>query len=478
MDRWPSGNQRIDTTADDALGSSDMVELLGRLERREVNAAELRDAAQQRAAAADAALNALTAVVSQPRAQADPARAPLAGIPTVVKDNEYLAGLPTLQGSWAAPDTPARRNAPFVAQLLALGLDPIGKTALPEFGLTATTESSRHGATRNPWDTSRSTGGSSGGSAALVAAGVVPIGHANDGGGSIRIPASCCGLVGLKPSRGRLVDYPEIDQLPINIITQGVVTRTVRDTARYFAAAERSYANPDLPRVGHVRDPSRRRLTIGVVTDYEDRPISEDTAAALRGAMSLCEALGHRVVEVPFPFSRRDGRDFLRYWALLAYSLQTFGGRVLGEPFDGARTEILTRGLSRLLATVAERVPLSLWRLRREARHDWHRPTPDGHTFDALLTPVLAHEPPPIGWLGPDVDYRTHMARLLRYAGFTAMNNVSGTPAISLPLGRSRSGLPIGMQFAAPVGEERRLLELALELEEAQPWPHTPAARS
>jgi Asp-tRNA(Asn)/Glu-tRNA(Gln) amidotransferase A subunit family amidase len=145
---------------------------------------------------------------------------PFAGIPSALKDNEDLAGLPTLHGSWAPADTPATKTSPWIAQYLALGLEPIAKTTLPEFGLTASTESSRFGATRNPWDTARSVGGSSGGSAALVAAGVVPIAHANDGGGSIRIPAAACGLVGLKPSRGRIIDAPELDRLPVNLVAQ------------------------------------------------------------------------------------------------------------------------------------------------------------------------------------------------------------------------------------------------------------------
>lgn len=472
VDHWPSGGQIVDTTTDDALGGSDMVDLLRRLERREVSPAELREAAVSRAHAADAAVNAVTAWVPEQRRAAPGESGPLAGIPTVVKDNEELAGLPTLQGSLAVRDDAARSDAPFVAQLRELGLDPIGKTTLPEFGLTATTESTRFGATRNPWDTSRSTGGSSGGSAALVAAGVVPLAHANDGGGSIRIPASCCGLVGLKPSRGRLIDLPEIERLPVNIITQGVVTRSVRDTARYFAEAEKLYANSALPRIGLVDRPAVKRLRIGVVTDFADRPVSGETMAALRATVQVCADLGHWVEEIEFPFSDRDGRDFLRYWALLAYSLKNFGGRVLGEPFESGRTEVLTDGLSRFLGSVAERVPLSLWRLRRWSR----RPEAGIAPFDVLLTPVLGHEPPPIGYLGPDVDFRTHMTRLMRYAGFTAMNNVTGSPAISLPMGRSAAGLPLGMQFAAPVGGERTLLELALELEEAQPWRTTPAA--
>ncbi|HEY4991350.1 MAG TPA: amidase family protein, partial [Nakamurella sp.] len=206
----------VDATADDALGSDDMIALLARLEAREVSAGELRDAAVARARSVNARLNAVAAWVDEnPRTfGAPPLEGLLAGIPTVIKDNEDLAGYATTQGSWAMPERPAKVSSPFVSQYLELGVAAIAKTTMPEFGLTASTESLRFGATTNPWDTRRSAGGSSGGSAALVAAGVVPVAHANDGGGSIRIPAACCGLVGLKPTRGRLVDWPAVERQP------------------------------------------------------------------------------------------------------------------------------------------------------------------------------------------------------------------------------------------------------------------------
>ncbi len=467
---WHDPGKSIDTTIDDALGDSDVVDLLNRLKRREVNSKELRAAALRRAELADPSLNALTAWVSDEREDASQT-GPFAGIPTVIKDNEDLTGLPTFMGSMAIQSQPAKGNAPFVSQLLELGLQPVGKTTMPEFGLTATTESTRYGATRNPWDTNRSTGGSSGGSAALVAAGVIPIAHANDGGGSIRIPASCCGLVGLKPSRGRLIDSPDIDRLPVNIVTQGVLTRSVRDTARFFAEAERSFSNPTLPEVGDIQGPAKQRLRIGVVLDFDGRSVSEDTLAAIAQTVATLQDLGHVVDEVAFPFSQQDGRDFLRYWALLAYSMRRFGDQIVGQPVDSARTENFTDGLASLLSSMFERIPLSLWRLRR-----WADRTDAGTgSYDVLLTPVLGHEPPPIGYLGPDVDFQVHLSRLLRWAGFTAMSNVTGSPALSLPLGRSESGVPIGMQFVSAVGQERCLLELAYELEEAHPWRRTPS---
>ena len=459
---------------DDALGDSDATELVARLRRREVSAGELRAAAAARVATVAGPLNAVTAMIAEPVATEVQvaADAPLARIPSALKDNVQLTGFPTTQGSRAVPDTPAPASAPFTAQFLRLGLDPVALTTLPEFGLTATTESHRFGATRNPWDTDRSTGGSSGGSAALVAAGAVPMAHANDGGGSIRIPAACCGLVGLKPSRGRIVDLPELDRLPVNMVTQGVVTRTVRDTALYFAAAEREYRNPALPMIGHVTEPSRERLRIGMFVSGQDGiGVSADISEAVMAAGRLCERLGHHVELIDYPYGDHFGRDFLRYWSLLGLSVRTLGGQLYGRGFDANLVEDFTRGLAGLASGGLERMPASMARLRRMAGTQ-----PEVfQRFDLTLAPVLGHAAPQLGWLGPDVEFRTHLVRLLRFAGFTAQHNIAGTPAISLPLGRTRDGRPIGVQFGAGVGQERRLLEVALQLEEAAPWPRVPS---
>ena len=464
----------VSTACDDALGSDDMTALLARLVRREVSTAELREAAMARARSANQQLNAVTAWVEEPLATeviAFADDAPLAGIPTLVKDNEDLVGYVTTEGSWAMPDRPAGACSPWVAQFLRLGVSPIAKTTLPEFGLTASTESRRFGSTRNPWHTGRSAGGSSGGSAALVAAGVVPIAHANDGGGSIRIPAACCGLVGLKPTRGRLVDLNELRRLPVHITTQGVLTCSVRDTARYYAAAERLYRNPVLPELGLVESPDPRRLRVGLVlAGIRDLPVAAETVTAVLAAGRLCEDLGHHVEETSTPLDDRFGPDFLRYWAFLAFALKSGGGRLFGAGFDGSRTEDFTNGLSTLFSRHVERLPGSLRRLRRLARE--HESA--FARYDVILSPVLGHEPPPIGYLGPDVDFRTHLVRLLRYSSFTPLQNVSGSPGMSLPLGRTSTGLPLGVHMAAPFGRERRLLSLAYEMEEAAPWPKHP----
>jgi len=255
----------------------------------------------------------------------------------------------------------------------------------------------------------------------------------------------------------------------VHIAVQGVLTRSVRDTALYLAAAERHYCDPLLPPVGHVTGPDPRRLRVGVVVEgISDLHVTEPVAAAVRAAAALCEQLGHHVEETAPPVDDQFAVDFLRYWSFVALSLRYGGGLVFGKGFDGAQTEPFTQGLGGLLRRSPERLPLSLRRLRRLARE--HESSWD--SYDVLLSPVVGHETPPIGHLGPDVPFRTHLLRLLRYTSFTPLQNVTGSPALSLPLGRTADGLPIGVQVVAPHGHEARLLALAYELEEAAPWPH------
>jgi amidase len=458
---------QVDVRADDALGGDDVMELLHRLTRREVSASELRESARARIAAAAGDLNPVVCDVDLEPAGDGPFR----GIPTAVKDNQDLTGYPTRHGSAATPSTPADQDMPFVAHFRGLGFDPLVKTTLPEFGLTPTTESTTYGATRNPWNVGHSTGGSSGGSAALVASGALPIAHANDGGGSIRIPAALCGLVGLKPTRGRFPDRAELETLPIHIVNQGVLTRSVRDTAYFFAESERRFANPDLPPVGMVVRPERARLRVAVMTEgVSGLAVEEQTRDAVLAAGRTLEALGHEVEHIPPQLDEQFGRDFLRYWAFLSFMMQRTGSRIFGKGFDGKQTEALTKGLSSMFVQQAARVPGSIRRLKRVAA----APEDIYERFDIVVTPVVSHPAPPIGYLGPEVPVHDQLVRILQFASFTAWQNITGAPAISLPLARTVAGLPIGVQVGAPRGEEARLLSVALELEHAMPWPGTP----
>ena len=446
------------TYSDDALGTLDTVGVIEAIATGSVSAEEVRDAARARVAIAQEPLNAVATVVDQPEI----APGPFSGVPTFVKDNEDVVGLPTSHGSRTTSRTPKSEPSAFVTHFQQLGFTILGKSTLPEFGLTATTETLAFGPTRNPWNPDHSTGGSSGGAAALVAAGVVPLAHANDGGGSIRIPAACCGLVGLKPSRGRLIARPELENLPVQITTQGAVTRTVRDTALFYREIEKLH--DELPPIGHITGPGKQRLRIAVVDEgMPGLPVDPEVRATVHRTGDLCSDLGHNVEFIPFPFDDQFGRDFLRYWAALAWSIKVGGKRALDPEFDKSKLEPFAIGLSDLFKHVAVRMPATLRRLRQFPA-TYASKFAD---FDVMLTPVLSHPAPPIGYLGADVDPKTHLVRLLRYASFTAIQNVSGAPAISLPMGTSRGGLPIGVQAAAAFGHEAQLLELAFELEEA-----------
>ncbi len=457
---------------DDALGDHDMVGLLELLRRREVNGAELAAAAQARAIDSQPTLNAVVSWVPTAQVGSPDAHGALAGIPTFLKDNEEFVGLPTREGSRAVPSRAATLDSPIARLFGNLGTTIVGKSNMPEFGLTATTEPLLNGATRNPWALDHSAGGSSGGAAALVAAGVVPIAHANDGGGSIRIPAAACGLVGLKPSRGRLPNQVPADDLPIPIVAQGVLTRSVRDTALFFAMAEHTYrSDAGLAPIGHVTGPASRRLRIGVVTTGVAGPVAADVAASVLSTAELLAGRGHHVDTADIGVTQQFGRDFLRYWAALAFALKLGGPRLYGPDFDRSSLEPLTLGLADFFRSVALGVPASVARLRRFPGQ--HRSLFE--SYDVILSPTTGYAPPPLGYLSPELDFRTHARRLLPFAGYTAVQNVAGTPAINLPLGHTADGRPIGVQCAGPMGSERMLLELAYELEAASPWQHTPA---
>ena len=221
------------------------------------------------------------------------------GVPTYIKDNDNIKGYPTQIGTGTFKAKLAKKNGPYVDQMLATGLNLIGKSTMPEFGLNCSTENPKWGISRNPWSTDLTPGGSSSGSGALVASGVVSIAQANDGAGSTRIPAACCGLVGLKPSRNRLINYQGSDLMPINIVYQGVLTRSVRDTAAFYAEAEKYYKNSKLPAIGHVKDPLKRRLKIAFMENPPEGSagrVDEDTYKVMMDTAKLMESMGSMIL--------------------------------------------------------------------------------------------------------------------------------------------------------------------------------------
>ncbi|MFI8521896.1 amidase [Streptomyces sp. NPDC085481] len=451
---------------DDALGEHDAVGLADAIRRGEVGAAEAARDAAERVRAVEARLHAVQVHVDAP-AHTTGSGGVLAGVPTFVKDNTDYLGLPTGHGSAAFTPKAARRHAPFARQFLSSGVTVLGKTRLPEFGFSPSTEYEGAEPVRNPWNTGYSAGGSSGGSAALVAAGAVPIAHANDGGGSIRIPAACCGLVGLKPTRGRVVANAQSRQLPLDLVSDGIVSRSVRDSAAFLAAAETYWRNPKLPPVGLVEGPSERRLRIGFLLDSPNG-VRSDTAtrAAVTQTVATLERLGHTVEPVALDLDPRFTEDFLTYWGLLSFLLGVTG-RTLGADFDRHHMDGLSQGLRDMYVKKWQRTPGVLRRLKRtrEAYAASFR------GLDLVLSPVLAHTTPPIGHLSPSVAYPTLIERILAYVAFTPVNNVVGTPSISVPAASAtENGLPIGVMFSGRPGSERTLLEVAFALEADQPF--------
>jgi len=468
--------RRVHAFGDDALGELDAVGLADAIRAGRVGRAEVIEAAIARTEAVNPALNGLAYEAFQQAraaAKADPASGPFSGVPTFVKDNVDVAGQPTMRGADAWVPFDAAADGEFTRVYLATGVNPLGKTQMSEFGFSASAEHPRLGAVRNPWDTDYTAGASSSGSGAFVAAGVVPIAHANDGGGSIRIPASCNGLVGLKPSRGRLPLDPELRRMPVGIVANGVLTRSVRDTAAFYREAERIWRNPKLAPIGDVTQPGRQRLRIAAVTRSVRRESSPQVRELTLKSAALLEELGHRVEYVddhPVPASFVD--DFVLYWGFLALVQVRTGRRLFGDTFDRTRLDSLTLGLQRHTSRNIHRLPLAIVRLRGLRR----RTARFFRTYDVVLTPTVADETPRIGYLAP-TDYQQVIDRLVDWVAFTPMQNVTGEPAISLPLAQSADGMPAGMMLSADLGQEALLLELAYELEEARPWARIQASR-
>ena len=460
----------ISAFGDDALGDLDAVGLVEKLRAGEVSPHELIEAAIARTEAVNPTLNGLAfEAFDRARARAD-ARRPYGGyfdgVPSFIKDNVAVEGMPTMQGTDAWDPHPMPANGEWARVFLATGLIPLGKTQMSEFGFSGSAEHPRIGPVRNPWNPEYTAGASSSGSAAFVAAGAVPIAHANDGGGSIRIPAACNGLVGLKPSRGRLPLDKETARMPLHLVANGVVSRSVRDTAAFFREAERVYRNPKLPAIGDITHSGTQRLRIAMCTKSILREASPEMRELTLKSAALLEELGHRVTEIDNPVPARFKDDFLVYWSFLAFAVVRGGRRMFGRSFDRARLDNMTLGLDRNAARTLHKLPQAIARLTASRRITARL----AGTYDAVLMPTLAEVTPRIGHLDPTAGFEQVMDRLIDWVGFTPLQNATGDPAISLPLGESANGLPVGMMLSTVVGQEARLIELAYELEDARPW--------
>ena len=413
---------------------------------------------------------------------------PFAGVPIAVKANVAARGLLCEHGSRFLEGLRPDHDSFLVRRLREAGFVIVGTTKLPEFGILPTTEPQLHGPARNPYDLSRTPGGSSGGSAAAVAAGVVPIAHGNDGGGSIRIPAACCGLVGLKPSRGRVSRGPELgDSL---LTAEGVLSRTVLDTALAmdvlagYEAGDATWApRPAESYVSStVRDPGRLRIGVSTASAI-DAPVDPRNAEALRDAAVLLATLGHEVEEADPDFPGIEALAlftsvFFAWIALTPHAVRLIQGREPGpedlEPLSRAVWE-QSKSVSSVeyLGQVAQ-----LQAMTRRAMAYWG-------DYDILLCPVLAERPVPIGEIDglDEAEPLAAFARSATFTPYTALFNVTGQPAISIPMGLGDDGLPSAVQMVGRPLAEDTLLQVAARMEQARPWseirppaPHAPAA--
>ena len=443
----------------------DGVRLAELIKGGEMSASEAVEAAIARAEAVEPRLNAIatrTFESARERAAAMP-EGELAGVPTFIKDLNDREGEPTLYGSRAFREYVAPADDPIAAAWRKAGLISLGKSTSPEVGLTASTEPLVTGPTRNPWDTNRSPGGSSGGAAALTAARVVPFAHASDGGGSIRIPASCCGLFGLKPSRGRL-KHGAGDPPPVDISVSHAVTLTVRDSVAVFRINETG----NYPSIGEISGPAARRLKIAFAPEPPaGGPLDPQVRAAAEETAELCRSLGHEVIDFQVPFDGEAFADrFLLYWASGAAEFAEAASRMTGQPVGPEIVEPWTLHLLEVFMARRSEMPDTIVYLQGfEARYEAMF-----EAFDVLLSPTVGSPPVEIGHLSPAIDGETHMQRVTDFAGFTAPMNVAGAASMSVPLGWSAEGLPIGMMFSGKRGDDAMLFQLAYELEAARPW--------
>jgi amidase len=453
------------------LAFASATELAGLVRRGEVSPVELVEAQLRRIEALDPQLNAFVtvcaeqALASAREAETQPDR-PFRGVPVTVKDTSETVGVRTTFSSRVYADHVPHREPAVVRRLRDAGFILLGKTNAPEFATLAVTESVLNGPCRNPWDTTRNAGGSSGGAAAAVAAGLCPVAHGGDGGGSLRIPASCCGVVGLKPARGRVshAPYGGFADLP----TYGPIARTVLDAAAVldvmagYEAGDPYWAPPPERAFAAEAAEEPRRLRVAVTTEPPIAvPVDPECADAVEQAAALLAELGHSV-EQATPDWRLDALEdwFTTVWQVSPALFPVPEDQLAQvEPINRALIEAARR-------TSSVEYSRSMLALREAARRIvafWDR-------YAVLVTPTLALAPVPVGWVDVEGEPWEEFRRGYRFTPFTPVANVTGQPAISLPLSWRDDGLPIGVQLIGPPAGEQVLVRLSAQLEAARPW--------
>ncbi|MFE3200703.1 amidase [Embleya sp. NPDC059237] len=459
----------------DAVGLADLVR------RREVSPAELLDAVLRRIEERDPTLRAFVSTrVAAARAEAagELSDGPLRGVPFAVKDLGCdVAGMVSSQGSRLFADAVAARDGALTTRYRRAGLVVVGKTNSPEFGKNASTEPLLHGPSHNPWRTTHSTGGSSGGSAAAVAGGILPAAHANDGGGSIRIPAACCGLFGLKPSRGRVPDDQGLSALAYPLSIAHAVTRTVRDSAALLDVVAGPlpgdpYAALPAPAAGSflaALDTAPTRLRVGFATANVDGVAAYPAAVrAVERTAALLAELGHRVEEAaPVWDGPATGQALGQVMSAATHAQIEDRLAELGRELREDDIEPFTRVIHE--RTAAMRGP-DLVRALQTVVRIGREVAPFFEAYDVWLSPTLGVPVPELGVLDTS-DPASMYAHAAKMTWFTSVFNVTGLPSASVPAGFDEAGLPVAIQLTGRLGAEAQLLRMAAQLEEAAPWP-------
>ncbi len=466
--------------SDSDLMFTPATELAEMVRSGEISSRELVEISLERIEELNPALNAFVEVdAERALATADAVRPgderPFAGVPTAIKNNRAVQGLRLTYGCALMADNRCDYDHNVTRRLKDAGFVIVGTTTLPEYGILPVSEARIFGPTRNPWDLARTPGGSSGGAAAAVASGMIPVAHGNDGGGSVRIPAACCGLVGLKPARGRISAAPELGDSSLGI--DGMLTRTVADTAAIldvlagYEPGDATWAPPPAEPFAALagRDPGRLRIAATTVPPVPDAVVDPICAQAAADAAELLRSLGHEVVEVDPPWQADGLRELfgLVFSNHIALSI-AYSGMVAGREPTAEDMEPMSWAIFSMIHKLdAVRSMGAVVQLQAFARRLVSYLEP----YDALLTPALAERPLPLGTL--DTAAPEPMATFNRsglFTPFTPVFNATGQPGISLPLFEGEDGLPLGVQIVGRPTGEGALLALAAQLEEARPW--------
>jgi amidase len=395
------------------------------------------------------------------------------GVPFLVKDLLMYPGLRSSMGSRLFSQNFVKTGSAYTKKIDSSGLMTFGNTTTSEFGLTGSTETILNGITKNPWDPAYSAAGSSGGSAAAVSSGIVPMAHASDGGGSIRYPASVCGLFGFKPSKDRCAPSMEIENILSQINSEHCITKTVRDSAAFLSVTEQNGRDAIFPPIGFIREPDNRCLRIGIYTKtLSGQNPDQEVLEAIEYTAGLCEDLGHEVIPAPLP-DIGGGKTYSNgffitagFWLLNLVDMmeQALDQKITSNDLEPFTLELM-QWTKEMKPTARQKALTDLnsagLRMMKFAKH-----------FDVLLCPTIALPPQKLGFLSPKLDRKTLIERTERYIGYTPIHNspANGMCAMSVPLFWGTSGMPIGSHFAALPGREQTLISLAYQLESAAPW--------